>query len=172
MDVGTTHTKAGVYRLDGTPVAQRRAATPPDAVGLRDTALRLLAECVAAVPVPPLAVGLASMAETGVPLDAAGEPVGELLHWRDRRAHREADQLGETVGRTPFFAATSPTLAALVEVRPTGAATVRVRLRNVGAEPVAATVHWDGPGVTGGGQVRLAGHGVADVTMRRAAPVG
>jgi sugar (pentulose or hexulose) kinase len=106
VDIGTTHTKAGVYRPDGTPVAQRRASTPPDAAGLRDTALRLLAECVAAVPVPPLAVGLASMAETGVPLDAAGEPVGELLHWRDRRAHREADQLGETVGRTAFFAAT------------------------------------------------------------------
>ncbi|MEV0328401.1 FGGY family carbohydrate kinase [Micromonospora echinospora] len=106
VDIGTTHTKAGVYRPDGTPVAQRQAATPSDADGLRDTALRLLAECVSAAPVPPLAVGVSSMAETGVPLDADGDPIGDLLHWRDRRAHREADQIGETVGRAPFFAAT------------------------------------------------------------------
>ncbi|OZV78212.1 hypothetical protein CA850_20595 [Micromonospora echinospora] len=106
VDIGTTHTKAGVYRPDGTPVAQRQAATPSDADGLRATALRLLAECVSAAPAPPLAVGVSSMAETGVPLDADGDPIGDLLHWRDRRAHREAHQIGETVGRAPFFAAT------------------------------------------------------------------
>ncbi|MEU4565238.1 FGGY family carbohydrate kinase [Micromonospora sp. NPDC023956] len=106
VDIGTTHTKAGVYRSDGVPVARRQAATPSDADGLRDTALRLLAECVSAAPAPPLAVGVSSMAETGVPLDAGGDPIGDLLHWRDRRAHREADRIGETVGRTPFFAAT------------------------------------------------------------------
>ncbi|MBQ0905265.1 L-fuculokinase [Micromonospora sp. U21] len=106
LDVGTTHTKAGVYRTDGSPVAQRQAATPPDAEALRDTALRLLADCVSAADVPPLALGVASMAETGVPLDAAGAPVGELLHWRDRSAGRQADQLGQAVGRPAFFATT------------------------------------------------------------------
>jgi hypothetical protein len=56
----------------------------------------------------------------------------------------------------------------LAEVRPAGDGAVRVRLRNIGADEVVATVDWDGPGVTGGGQVTLAGHGVADVTLRRA----
>ncbi|MEO3778725.1 FGGY family carbohydrate kinase [Micromonospora sp. B11E3] len=106
LDVGTTHTKAGVYRADGTPVAQRRAGTPADAEGLRDTALRLLADCVAATGAAPLAVGVASMAETGTFVDAEGAPVGELLHWRDRRAGRQADELREAVGREAFFAAT------------------------------------------------------------------
>ncbi|HEY0698827.1 MAG TPA: FGGY family carbohydrate kinase, partial [Micromonospora sp.] len=106
LDVGTTHTKAGIYRPDGTPVVQRRAATPDDAVALRDTALRLLAECVAASPAAPAAVGVSSMAETGVPLDGDGEPIGGLLHWRDRRAHQQAAELARTVGRMTFFATT------------------------------------------------------------------
>ncbi|WP_327027874.1 hypothetical protein OG989_19140 [Micromonospora sp. NBC_01740] len=58
----------------------------------------------------------------------------------------------------------------LAEVRPAGDQAVRVRLRNIGAEPVAATVEWAGPGVTGGGPVTVAGHGIADVTLRRADP--
>lgn len=105
LDVGTTHTKAGVFRLDGSPVAQRRAITPSDAGAIQDTALRMLADCVSAA-APPVALGVASMAETGVPLDGRGAPVGDLLHWQDRRARRQADELGDTVGRVDFFAAT------------------------------------------------------------------
>jgi alpha-mannosidase len=56
----------------------------------------------------------------------------------------------------------------LAEVRPVGDGAVRVRLRNVGGEPVTATVAWDGPGVTGGGPVTVGGHGLADVLLRRA----
>jgi xylulokinase len=106
LDVGTTHTKAGVYRPDGTPVAQRRAATPDEAGALRTTALRLLAACVAETGAPPAALGIASMAETGVPLDAGGDPAGELIGWRDRRAVREADRLAATLDAAAFFAAT------------------------------------------------------------------
>jgi sugar (pentulose or hexulose) kinase len=106
IDVGTTHTKAGVYREDGTPVAQRSAATPADADALRETALRLLTECVAEAGAPPAAVGVASMAETGVPLDAGGTPAGDLLDWRDRSAVREAEELAADVGPEAFFATT------------------------------------------------------------------
>lgn len=106
LDVGTTHTKAGLYRPDGTPVAQRRATTPDEAGALRTTALRLLAECVTEAGAPPAALGIASMAETGVPLDAGGEPAGELIGWRDRRAVREADRLAATLDTEAFFAAT------------------------------------------------------------------
>jgi hypothetical protein len=55
----------------------------------------------------------------------------------------------------------------LAEVRPVGGGKVRVRLRNIGADPVDATVSWDGPGVTGGGPVSVSGYGVTDVTLRR-----
>jgi xylulokinase len=106
LDVGTTHTKAGVYRPGGTPVAHRQARTPGDADGLRATALRLLADCVSEAGTPPVAVGVASMAESGVPLDAGGDPAGELLHWRDRRAVREAEELAAALGPEAFFAAT------------------------------------------------------------------
>jgi xylulokinase len=106
VDVGTTHTKAGVYRADGTPVAVRQAPTPGDAGGLRATALRLLAGSVADAGTPPAAVGVASMAETGVPLDAAGVPAGRLMGWRDRSAEEEARHLARTVGAEAFFAAT------------------------------------------------------------------
>ena len=57
----------------------------------------------------------------------------------------------------------------LAEVRPEGGGAVRVRLRNIGADPVPATVDWDGPEVFGGGPVTVGGYGVADVTLRRAA---
>ncbi|GAA3773831.1 hypothetical protein GCM10022225_71820 [Plantactinospora mayteni] len=59
----------------------------------------------------------------------------------------------------------------LAEVRPVGDGAVRVRLRNIGAEPVAAEVCWDGPGVTGGGPVTVPGHGLAEVTLHRSRAV-
>ncbi|GAA4493786.1 FGGY-family carbohydrate kinase [Actinoallomurus oryzae] len=106
VDIGTTHTKAAVYRPDGTCLASRRAATAGDADALRATALRLLAECVAETGTPPVAVGVASMAETGVPLDAHGEPDGPLLDWRDGSAAYEADELARAVGAESFFSLT------------------------------------------------------------------
>ncbi len=106
VDVGTTHTKAGVYRVDGVPVAECEAVTPGDAAELCGTALRLLRECVEAAGRPPAAIGVCGMAETGVPLDSGGAPVGEMLHWRDTRARREAYELAASAGEAAFFATT------------------------------------------------------------------
>ncbi|MFC0681116.1 hypothetical protein ACFFGH_25080 [Lysobacter korlensis] len=60
----------------------------------------------------------------------------------------------------------------LAELRPVRGDAVRLRLRNVTAEPVEATVRWDGGPdgtveIVEGGGVRLEGHGVADVLLRR-----
>jgi xylulokinase len=107
LDVGTTYTKAGIYRADGTVVAQCQAATPADdAEPLRAIASRLLTECVERAGAQPIAVGVASMAETGVPLDAEGLPIGTLLNWRDQSARREAEMLGAEIGPAAFFATT------------------------------------------------------------------
>ena len=62
----------------------------------------------------------------------------------------------------------TPAERVLAEVRPMPDGSVRVRLRNVGADPVAAEVGWDGPGrVAGGGRVPLGPHGVGEVLLRR-----
>ena len=106
VDVGTTHTKAGIYRVDGAPVAERETATPPGAEALSATALRLLGDCVAEAGTSPAAVGVCGMAETGVPLDAAGSPLGTMLPWLDTRARNEAAELAEAPGRAEFFATT------------------------------------------------------------------
>lgn len=55
----------------------------------------------------------------------------------------------------------------LAEVRPADDGGVRVRLRNIGDDPVTATVAWDGADATGGGDVDLPPHGRADVLLRR-----
>lgn len=106
VDVGTTHTKAGIYRPDGTAVAEREVVTPGGADELVAAALRLLAQCVSAAGAAPVVVGVCGMAETGVPLDVDGTPVGELLPWRDTRARREAEELAEAAGPEAFFSTT------------------------------------------------------------------
>ncbi|MFG1993064.1 L-fuculokinase [Actinoplanes sp. NPDC048988] len=55
---------------------------------------------------PPDVVGIASMAETGVPLDAAGEPLGPWLRWHEREAAAAAEALAGRLGREQLIAAT------------------------------------------------------------------
>lgn len=61
----------------------------------------------------------------------------------------------------------TPADSILAELRPIGGGDVRVRLRNIEADPVTASVEWTDDTVEGGGNVALAGHGVADVVLRR-----
>ncbi len=83
LDVGTTHVKAVGVDLDPTsdrPVRVRelrRAPTPSRPAELVALARRLLAE----VGDGAAAIGIASMAETGVPLDGYDEPLTDLLAW-------------------------------------------------------------------------------------------
>jgi len=84
IDVGTTYLKAVCVDLDPAAdrpvelVALRRTATPPTADRVVAAALGLLRETAAG---PVSAIGIASMAETGVPLDARGAPLTPLLTW-------------------------------------------------------------------------------------------
>jgi xylulokinase len=88
----------------------RRAPTPADP----DALVRLVRNGIAALTggVTVAAVGIASMAETGVALDADDRPVTELLRWDARRGTADADRLAEAYGRAELFAATG--------VRPAG----------------------------------------------------
>ncbi|HYF72100.1 MAG TPA: FGGY family carbohydrate kinase [Nocardioides sp.] len=112
LDVGTSYVKAVRVELHpgadrpATLAALRRRPTPGDAQELVDVARALLDEVTADGPVA--AVGIASMAETGVPLDRAGRALAPLLTWDGERA--PSALLGE-LDRGELFARTGVRLS-------------------------------------------------------------
>ncbi|MGY4645001.1 FGGY family carbohydrate kinase [Cellulomonas sp. URHB0016] len=113
VDVGTTNIKVAVVDVaDGRVLGLASAPTPsPDALGA--VLAGLVAQVLPSGPAPE-AVGVASMAETGVPLDASGEPRGGWLRWDGHRAGAEAAVLAERLGRAELFAATGVRASAKV----------------------------------------------------------
>ncbi|CAM5785342.1 FGGY-family carbohydrate kinase [Cellulomonas persica] len=116
IDVGTTHTKVALVDVDAPrTLACASAPTPPPADLLAlvaDLTRRVLAQ-VPSAPVPG-AIGVASMAETGVPVGPDDEPRGDWLRWDGRRAGRQADELAARLGRAELFAATGVRASAKV----------------------------------------------------------
>jgi hypothetical protein len=93
VDVGTTHVKVGFFDERGGCVVAVRQPTPRELPALVAAVTRALGECAARAGRGPEAIGVAGMAETGVPLDRAGRPLTPLLWWDDPRAAREAAEL-------------------------------------------------------------------------------
>lgn len=107
IDIGSTNTKVALVDLERAALLQvRTAATPDDALKLVDTVLRLVREVVALAATRPAVVGIASMAETGVPLDAQGAPQSKLLRWDEARDRESAESLVAGLGRESLYAAT------------------------------------------------------------------
>ncbi|MFI7135245.1 L-fuculokinase [Nonomuraea sp. NPDC050153] len=94
VDVGTTHVKVGFFDERGGCVAAVRQPTPRELPALVGAVTAALGECAARAGRGPDAIGIAGMAETGVPLDRSGRPLTPLLWWNDPRAAREAAELG------------------------------------------------------------------------------
>ncbi|WP_454085640.1 FGGY family carbohydrate kinase [Georgenia sp. Marseille-Q6866] len=137
LDIGTTNVKAAVVDITGgraTVVAQVSAPTPAGGVALQRVVARLVAEMGDDV----AAVGVASMAETGVPLDGDGVPLGDLVHWDPTRAQDHATDLAATHGADVLFAATG--------VRPSGKVPLAVWAQLGTEEPDrwAAMARWAG----------------------------
>jgi sugar (pentulose or hexulose) kinase len=107
IDLGTTNTKVALVTVDAADVRVRALATAPtpEPNDLKAVLIALVREVLADHP-PPDAIGIASMAETGVPLDAAGTPLGPWLRWTGHRAGPEADALAERLGWVNLVAAT------------------------------------------------------------------
>jgi sugar (pentulose or hexulose) kinase len=153
IDVGTTNTKvvlvavpagaAGTAAADGprVRVLAVAAAPTPEPADLDRTLRELTVRALAAgarrrdggpgVPPVPAAVGIASMAETGVPLAADGRALGGWLRWDGHRAAAQAAALADRLGATALFEATGvrpsakvplATLALLAEQEPGGRA--------------------------------------------------
>ncbi|MGN6272661.1 MAG: FGGY family carbohydrate kinase [Protaetiibacter sp.] len=85
IDVGSTNVKATVVALDGSRVRElavvERSTAGLEAAELVDAALAAATEALAACPGPLLAIGVASMAETGALVDASGRASGPLIRW-------------------------------------------------------------------------------------------
>lgn len=108
IDVGTTSSKAAVVGVDGLELAHGRApmrwrnvptgaeADPDD---FASAAIASATEALAAAPPGPvLAVGVASMAETGALLDRDGQVVAPAIAWHDSRGEEQAERLARDLG--------------------------------------------------------------------------
>jgi sugar (pentulose or hexulose) kinase len=107
IDLGTTNTKVALVSVGASALRVRALATAatPEPQALRSVLTALVREVLAGSP-PPDAVGIASMAETGVPLGADGTPLGPWLRWTGHRAGPEADALADRLGWENLVAAT------------------------------------------------------------------
>jgi sugar (pentulose or hexulose) kinase len=112
LDLGTTYAKAAVVTLDGRERAHGRALTPwrrvptgaeMDPHDLVRAAVAAARQALGAAPSGRVVgVGVCSMAETGVLLDAAGEPVAPMIAWHDTRGGPEAEDAGAAIGSERF----------------------------------------------------------------------
>jgi sugar (pentulose or hexulose) kinase len=130
LDVGTTSSKAVVFGTDGAQLSIGRAATPwrrvevvagglhrtsgsqpdgteLDANELLDAVRTALSRALAGAPEGRVAgLGVTSMGESGVLLDAHDAPVAPVIAWHDNRDVGEVADLGRALGEAAFSAKT------------------------------------------------------------------
>ncbi|MBS3965775.1 MAG: hypothetical protein KGZ60_00765 [Truepera sp.] len=125
IDIGTTHTKVGVYAKDGRLLAHRQAPTPlitgTDGLsylflaGIWETATALLHQATQEAGVIVEGVAVASMGEAGATLDANGEPTYPVIPWYDARATPQVAALLAGLGAGIYH---SPQQAVTVTYQP------------------------------------------------------
>jgi sugar (pentulose or hexulose) kinase len=104
IDVGTTNTKVVAVDVAGErlPIlALRSEPTPSAGDALLSVVRRLLGE-VAAEAGPPIAIGVASMAETGLLLDREGAPATPLIRWNSIAPEHGPSRIIEELGSDEF----------------------------------------------------------------------
>src|SRR2546423_14152662 len=106
IDLGTTNTKVALVELDTGAVRATAATATPEPAAVPATLRELLGRVLDGAAEAPDAVGIASMAETGVPLDVDGRPLGGWLRWDGHRARAQADELARPPGRAALGAPT------------------------------------------------------------------
>ena len=115
IDIGSTNIKAVLVDVASLEVLSEAAQpTPQDGARLITDVEALVGPLLASGRRPPVCVGIASMAESGVPLGADNRPLGAILRW-DRR--RDTAPLTALSGRMPpreLFAATGVRLSGKV----------------------------------------------------------
>jgi xylulokinase len=120
LDMGSTHVKAVLFAPGRGTVHVARRETPTrhvpngafhDPAAMLGVAESAIAECASAAagagrPGPVAAIGVAGMAEAGVPLDGRGRPIGRIIAWFDGRPAPQAEWLERRIGAPALFAIT------------------------------------------------------------------
>jgi sugar (pentulose or hexulose) kinase len=115
IDVGTTHCKAALYQEDGTVLLIESQPTPTRAAQdgrtvydpdqLWGTISSLVRSGLSKPGGPPIqAVGIASMAESGLLIDASGSPISPMIPWFDPSSTPQAARMARQAdARTRFL---------------------------------------------------------------------
>ncbi len=106
IDIGTTRVKALLAGPDGRIAGIGMAPTPFETAGSHvEMPLASLRAAIAAAVASlgdqrkrVIAVGIASMGESGVPIDRSGQATGPLIAWHDQRGSKVVRQLDEAFG--------------------------------------------------------------------------
>jgi sugar (pentulose or hexulose) kinase len=112
LDLGTSSCKAAVVSHGGRELVHGRARVPWERVPsgaeihperIFEAALGAAREALAAAPEGRVrAIGVASLAETGILLDANGAPVAPAIAWHDARGAAQAERLAAELGAEHF----------------------------------------------------------------------
>lgn len=125
LDIGSTNIKAVVFEADGRIVARASQKTPThfprpgwayyDPGELWQTTAAALRAATAQVENPAriASVGVASVGETGVLLDAQGQPLYEMIAWYDSRSEAQGSRLAQLLGAERVYATTGLTPQAI-----------------------------------------------------------
>lgn len=116
IDVGTTSSKAAVIGIDGNELSHGRApvrwrdvptGAEADPDEFANAAIASAEQALAGAPAGRVvAMGVASMAETGALLDGHGRPVTPAIAWHDERGAEQAERLSRELGFEHFAAHT------------------------------------------------------------------
>lgn len=126
LDIGTTTIKAAAYDPELGRVVRLAARPTPtlhpapglsehDPEALWETVCTCLREVCRGGETPPLRVAglaIASLAEAGVPLDAAGQPLAPIIAWYDRRSEPQAEWLDRQIPEARLHAITGQRVGA------------------------------------------------------------
>ncbi len=118
VDLGTTSIKALVFDPTGQIMAQASVRTPThyprpawayyQPEELWQSTVTALRQAIDRLEHPGRIAGIAvaSMAETGVPIDAHGQPTCDAIAWFDRRTQPQVEWLARTIDRDRLYALT------------------------------------------------------------------
>jgi xylulokinase len=125
LDIGSTNIKAVVFEANGHIVARASQKTPThfprpgwayyDPAELWETTASVLRAATAQLdnPARVASVGVASVGETGVLLDAHGMPLYEMIAWYDVRSEAQGERLATLLGAERVYATTGLTPQAI-----------------------------------------------------------